>query len=101
MLRARRRDSGFTLTEVMVASGVLLFFVLGLLAALLMGIRTLDLSVQHYRATSIARNRVQRARSFSYSSLPLLQESGVRVTAMVMPIRMVISGGRHRSIRIP
>ena len=71
--------SGFTLTEVMVASGILLLFVGAFFSALIMGVRALDMSTNHYRANAIARNRIQRARTFDYSSLPLLAEEDARI----------------------
>jgi Tfp pilus assembly protein PilV len=70
---------GFTLTEVMVASTVLMLFIVGLMAAFMMGLRTLDMTTNHYRATAIARNRIQRARSFDYNSLTLLTENEARI----------------------
>ena len=74
-----RSRGGFTLTEVMVASTILMIFLGGFLASFVMGIRTLDMTTSHYRATAIARNRIQRARSFDYNSLPLLIENEVPV----------------------
>jgi len=70
---------GFTLTEVMVASTLLMIFLGGFLASFMMGARALDMSTNHYRATAIARNRIQRARSFDYDSLTLLEETEVSV----------------------
>ncbi len=67
--------AGFTLTEVMIASAILVIFVGAFYSAFLMGIHTLDVSVNHYRANAIARNRIQRARSFDYSSIELLHEN--------------------------
>jgi prepilin-type N-terminal cleavage/methylation domain-containing protein len=74
-----RSRSGFTLTEVMVASTIMMIFIAGFLSAFIMGMRTLDMSINHYRASAIARNRIQRARSFDYDSLTLLEESEARI----------------------
>ena len=79
MKNRRNKRAGFTLTEVMVASAILMVFLGGFLTAFMMGIRTLDMSMNHYRASAMARNRIQRARSFDYSSLTLLEENGARV----------------------
>lgn len=79
MKKGKRGTGGFTLTEVMIASAVLLLFLGGFLAAFIMGIRTLHMSTNHYRAVSIGRNRIQRARSFDYDSLVLLEENEVRI----------------------
>ncbi len=70
-----RRCDGFTMTEVMVASMILMLFLAGFIGSFIMALRTLDASNNHYRATSIARNRIQRARSFEFASLPLLEET--------------------------
>ncbi len=75
----RHSRAGFTLTEVMVASVILVLFLGAFFSAFIMGIRALDMSANHYRANAIARNRIQRARSFDYSSLPLLEELEVRI----------------------
>lgn len=74
-----RSCGGFTLTEVMVASTILMIFLGGFLASFMMGFRSLDMSTNHYRATAIARNRIQRARSFDYDSLTLLIENEVPI----------------------
>lgn len=74
-----RSCGGFTLTEVMVASTILMIFLGGFLASFIMGLRTLDMTTSHYRATAIARNRIQRARSFDYDSLTLLIENEVPI----------------------
>jgi prepilin-type N-terminal cleavage/methylation domain-containing protein len=79
MKRSKQLKAGFTLTEVMVASAILMLFLGGFLSAFIMGVRTLELSVNHYRANAIARNRIQRARGFDFGSLMLLQESETRV----------------------
>lgn len=79
MKTIRDKRAGFTLTEVMVASGILALFLAGFFSAFIMGIHALDLSVNHYRANAIARNRIQRARSFDFSSLELLKENEARI----------------------
>ena len=79
MKALRDNRGGFTLTEVMIASGILVLFLGAFFSAFIMGIEALDLTVNHYRANAIARNRIQRARSFDYSSLTLLEESEVRI----------------------
>lgn len=74
-----KRCDGFTMTEVMVASMILMLFVGGFVGSFIMAIRTLNVSNNHYRATSIAQNRIQRARSFDYASLTLLNETEVAI----------------------
>ncbi len=78
-IRRGKRNGGFTLTEVMVASMILTLFLGGFLTSVIMAMRTLDMSIHHYVASSIARNRIQRARSFDYDSLTLLEESETRI----------------------
>jgi prepilin-type N-terminal cleavage/methylation domain-containing protein len=71
--------SGFTLMEVMVASIILLIASLGFSLGLISALKTQYMAGDHYRSMTIARNRIQRARSLNYDSLPLLSESDIRV----------------------
>lgn len=66
--------SGFTLAEVIIAS--MLFFVIsgGFITAYLSAMRTHMVANDFYRATCIARNRIQRAWTLDFDSLPLLGE---------------------------
>ncbi len=79
MIPKQKKVAGFTLVESMIASAILMAFIAGFLVAFLMALRTLHSATQHYRATSIARNRIQRARAFDFDSLDLLAENEVRV----------------------
>lgn len=79
MKTSKQGRAGFTLTEVMVASAILVLFLGAFYSAFIMGFHALNLSVNHYRANAIARNRIQRARSFDYSSIELLEESETRI----------------------
>ena len=97
MKAIRDKRAGFTLTEVMVASGVLVLFLAAFFSAFIIGIQALDLSVNHYRANAIARNRIQRARSFDYSSLTLLEEIDTRIDHHG---NLDINGGFRRTTRI-
>lgn len=72
---AGTRHSGFTLLEVMIASTILMVLVAGFVGSFIMALRTLDAANNQYRAKAIARNRIQRARSFEFASLPLLEET--------------------------
>lgn len=77
--RAANNDSGFTLTEVMIASIIFLIASLGFSFGLIAALKTQYMAADHYAAMSIARNRIQRARSLNYDSLGLLNESEFRV----------------------
>lgn len=76
---ATARHSGFTLLEVMIASTVLMLLIAGFVGSFIMALRTLDAANNQYRAKAIARNRIQRARSFEFSSLSLLAEEDSRI----------------------
>jgi len=80
-LRARSGGarSGFSLTEVMIASMILLIASLGFSFGLISAMKTQYMAGDHYRSMTIARNRIQRARSLNFDSLPLLSENDLRV----------------------
>jgi|GEM_PF-711453 len=70
---------GITLTEMMVASLIFLLISTSFTAAMLTALRTQYMAVDYYAATCIARNRIQRAKTMDYDSLPLLAEDDLRV----------------------
>ena len=78
---ARRRDvadngtrGGFTMVEMVIAGAILAFVVAGLFAACLSAMRTQYMAANYYRATCLARNRVQRGSSLPFETIPLLTE---------------------------
>lgn len=73
--------SGFTLLEVVIAGSLLTIMVGGFTAALISAMRTHYLAGYQYSAVSIARNRMQRAWTLSYETLPMLEESKTSVDA--------------------
>lgn len=66
--RLRTRES-FTLVEMMIASAVFLIVSFGLIAGMLAAIRANSMASDHYKATCIARNRIQKARTMPFSTL--------------------------------
>ncbi len=77
MLRLQKQKNkrvGFTLVEALISSA--LFFVIAgsFVAAYISAMRTHRMASNFYRATCIARNRIQRARTLDYDSLALLSE---------------------------
>lgn len=77
--------AGFTLVEVMIASTILGLVMLGFHAAFLGALRTQFMAEDHYAATAVARNRLQRALSMDFDSLALLDETATRVDARGTP----------------
>ena len=74
-----RPSAGFTLVEVMVASLIFVMFCVFFLSAAISAMRSQQLACDYYTAMTIARNRIQRAKTFEYSSLPLMSENQVPV----------------------
>ena len=73
------RRSGFTVIEVVVAGGILAAVVGGLFAAVIAAIGTQYMAANYYRATSLARNRIQRAAAQPFDSLPMVAEPQRRI----------------------
>ena len=74
-----RRKQGMTLVEVVVASTIFMIFCAGYYAVYINSLRTAKMAGDHYRATMIARNRIQHALSFDFESLWLLGEYRVPI----------------------
>ncbi len=75
----RRSKAGFSLTEVMVAGAILAFSCAAVFAACIGAIRTQYAAAGYYRATCMARNRVQRGVALPFTTLPMLVEYGRRL----------------------
>ena len=70
-----KANQGFTLVEVMVASIIFVIFCVFFLNSMIASMHSHQLACDYYKAMTIARNRIQRAKIFDYSTLPLLSES--------------------------
>ncbi|MBU4200125.1 MAG: type II secretion system GspH family protein [Verrucomicrobia bacterium] len=79
MIKKSKSNEGFTLVEVMVASIIFVIFCVFFLNSAIASMRSQQLACDYYKAMTIARNRIQRARTFEYSSLPLLSENQMPV----------------------
>ena len=77
-----KNKAGFTLTEIMVSSLILLSTSVAFTAGMLGALRTHQMSSDYYLATCIARNRIQRARSIDFFTLPQMVENQRRVDEM-------------------
>ncbi len=75
----RSGNAGFTVTEVVVASALLIIGVAGIFSAAISSIRTQYTASSLYRATCLARNRVQRGLALPFDSLPTLDSDNVYV----------------------
>ena len=67
-------SAGFTLTEVVIAMAVLAIAGTGFGVGFVNAMRTNRQAKNYYHATTLARNRIQRARAMAFDSLPLLAE---------------------------
>jgi hypothetical protein len=70
--RRRLANAGFTLTEVVIASALLILGVSVIFSAAISSIRTQHMSINLYHATCLARNRVQRGLALPFDTLPAL-----------------------------
>ncbi|NQU39025.1 MAG: prepilin-type N-terminal cleavage/methylation domain-containing protein [Lentisphaerae bacterium] len=72
--KGKRNEAGFTMVEVVIASAIFFVIAGGFIAANISAMRTHTVASDLYKATCIARNRIQRARTLDYESLGLLSE---------------------------
>ena len=79
MMQPGRQNQGFTLVEVMVASIIFVIFCIFFLNAMIVSMHSHQLACDYYKAMTIARNRIQRATIFDYSTLPFLGEANTPV----------------------
>ncbi|MBL7076670.1 MAG: prepilin-type N-terminal cleavage/methylation domain-containing protein [Kiritimatiellae bacterium] len=77
--RHGKRCSGFTLVEAVISSALFFIIAGSFIAAYISAMRTHKMSSDYYKATCIARNRVQRARTVDFESLPLLAEDDAKI----------------------
>jgi len=73
--------AGFTLVELMIATSIFLVVALAFTGAYLSALRTHLMSSDYYKATCIARNRLERAKALAFDSLPLMAEEETPVDA--------------------
>ncbi len=71
--------NGFTLVEVMVCSIIFVIFCVSFLNSAVWSMRSQQLACDYYKAITIARNRIQRATEFAYSSILLMSENQIPV----------------------
>jgi Tfp pilus assembly protein PilV len=71
--------AGFSLTEVMVAGAILAFSCAAVFAACIGAIRTQYAASGYYRASCIARNRIQRGIALPFTTMPMLSEQDRRL----------------------
>jgi len=75
----RKKIAGFTLVELMVSSMILLLVSAGIMTGIIAALKAQANASDHYRATCIARNRIQHAKTISFNSYNAITESLVRV----------------------
>ena len=77
--RGKKNNAGFTLVELMIACAIFLVVSVAFIGAYLSTLRTHLMSSDYYKATCIARNRLERAKALSFSSLSLMAEEEMPV----------------------
>jgi len=83
---------GFTLVEVLVATTLVVTVLAGVYMVVVHALRLTRMARDHYVATNIAKNRLERARNFQYNDLYLLAEGNVTVNENGLPD----NAGRYR-----
>jgi prepilin-type N-terminal cleavage/methylation domain-containing protein len=78
-INKQRKSDGFTLAEVMIASLILLIVSSGIMAGLIAALKVQANASDHYRANCIARNRIQQAKTLSFSGYNNISEVQFRV----------------------
>lgn len=78
-MRHMRSKDGFTLAEMMVASFIFLIVSTAFTAGLLTAMRTQLMASDYYKATCLARNRIQRARTLAFDNISMLAETDVTI----------------------
>jgi prepilin-type N-terminal cleavage/methylation domain-containing protein len=59
----RRKSGGYTLVEIMVSSIILLIVSCGIMSGIISALKAQANAADYYRATCIARNRIQQAKT--------------------------------------
>jgi len=78
-LKKSSTKSGFSLIEVMIASLILLIVSSGIMAGIISALKTQANASDYYRATCIARNRIQHAKTISFGSYSSIVEDVVNI----------------------
>ncbi len=71
--------AGMTLVEVLIASMIIVIFCSGFFLALVSSLKSQWVASNYYKAMNLAKNRIQHARTVDFYTLPLMEESNVRV----------------------
>jgi Tfp pilus assembly protein PilV len=71
--------AGFSLIEVMISSIVLLIVCSGIMAGIISALKAQANASDYYRATCIARNRIQHAKTMSFNSYNSITENVERI----------------------
>ena len=74
--RPKSSNEGFTLVETLTALLIMAMAVAGLCSLALTSKQILDTSRDHYVAVNLAKNRIERVKTFSFDELELFGEAG-------------------------
>ena len=77
--KKRRLRRGMTVTEVVIATSLILLVMAGSYALIVRASELSRSARRHYIAISLAKNRLERARNFLYSDLQLLAETDLTI----------------------
>ena len=84
-LSRRRTKNGFSLVEVVVAMFILSIAMAGAYRILTVSMQTRQVAVNHYVATVMANNRIERAKNLAFGELSTLAENERAVDELGVP----------------
>jgi prepilin-type N-terminal cleavage/methylation domain-containing protein len=83
--KPQSNNEGFTLVETMTALLIMAMAVAGLCSLALTSKQILDTSRDHYVAVNLAKNRIERVKTFAFDELDLFGEAGTRLDSAGAP----------------
>ena len=75
----KQNNEGFSLVEIMIASGILALIFMGFMASFIQATRLQYMANKNYCASVIARNRIEQLKVYAYETVLTMVETNTRV----------------------